>query len=129
MILIADDDAPVMDYYVWALQEAGLKVELVSNCRALLLRLPEAKEVQMVVLDAFLPSGERSESLSEDGEIAHGVTLCGKLRAVYPDLRMVFLTNMRSTHYLDSIPIDVPVYSKTETPPHDFVERVLELLR
>jgi CheY-like chemotaxis protein len=124
-IVLIDDDAIPMNYYVHALRYLGFEVvhflDIEAAKRDILSRVPD-----LVILDIMMPPPVEYEDRDTEGGIFTGLFLVDDLRSHYPALPIIVLTNLSDAHTRGELIRDrLRVIQKNEFPPRDFADEVV----
>jgi CheY-like chemotaxis protein len=131
-ILLIDDDRVPIHYYLRALGEAGHAVEHKRNPDEAIEYLDmKADEVDLIILDVMIPSGKAFATEKTDEGMTSGLFLLKKIRAQWPTLPVLILTNLSPSELGGDklTPLgQVESARKIDTDPFDLVDRVRLLL-
>lgn len=94
-ILFIDDERQRMEPYVWGLEDDHHEVVFQDKVDSALETLHDPNErFDMAVLDISMPPGTEYEFEETVGGIRTGILLYAKIRSLWPDLKVVALTNV-----------------------------------
>lgn len=134
-VAIIDDEQLVMDAYETALRRREFEVIRFSgeDCvdRAVQYLEADAATVDLAVVDIMMPPGEAFKDFDTDQGMKTGVFLLEMLRAKYPRLPLLVLTNVQNEETLEQVRKVAPgtrVLRKAHCPPFDLVGEVQEQL-
>lgn len=94
MILFVDDEARRVESYQEACEDAKMEVRVLSNVdKAWRFIEKESSQIELVVLDVMMPTGDRYEgSPAALGGIRTGLSFYRDLRNSHPELPIMILT-------------------------------------
>jgi DNA-binding response OmpR family regulator len=96
-----------MEFYVRALRESGFGVEQLDTVEAALKHIAEVQQSpDIYILDIMMPPGN-ALTLEEAGYgLTSGVAIYRRLRAKFPRVPVIVLTNISNPKILDLLPFD-----------------------
>ena len=130
MILFIDDEKRLMDSYVAELRLCGFDVAFESNVDKALRVLEERRaEVELLILDVMMPSGESFSDQAKQG-FRTGVRFYERVRETQRDLPIILLTNFPGADIIRVIEGDphCQVFQKLELLPYELADVVTKTL-
>jgi CheY-like chemotaxis protein len=129
IILIIDDNKYPTIYYVRELEQEGFIVKHVRDPDKAFEFIATTKP-SLVISDIMMPPGERYQDKDKEGGLMTGYFIYSDLRALYPELPIIILTNMMNEKRLAGFPIEnnLKVLKKLECLPDDLLEIVYKMI-
>jgi CheY-like chemotaxis protein len=123
-IVLIDEEAVPMNYYVKALMKSGFEVVQFLDVEQALADV-RARRPDLVILDMMMPPPDAYDEFDTEEGIMTGLFLFRDLRNLYPDLPIVVLTNLSDPSKLSQLSGDpLLVMQKNEATPFDFAAAV-----
>ena len=127
MILIIDDDVFGVSPYKFALEDAGFGVTVVGNPDdALRVLKTNRAEIELIVLDILMPSGQRLSDSETSAGLETGTVLFDLIRREFPSVPVVVFSITNSSGIKADHPTQL-ILHKEDTLPKDLVEIVKSL--
>ena len=127
LVLLVDDDKLPMKFYVKALQQKGFKVkQCLEPDSTLGFVEKKASQIDAIILDIMMPSGEVYKHEDTNEGLKTGVFLLKDIRRYCPSTPIVVLTNVKNPNTLNEFkgkPL-LRVVQKMEYPPFELVDLV-----
>lgn len=130
-ILLVDDDHGPMDYFVEALRHRNFEVKQVDSVDVFFAQFDRARtplDFDLMVVDMMMPRGSRLTSEETDEGHRSGVLMVRAIRAKYPFLPIVVLSNYSEPQVLALLPSDVKFKAKFEISPFEFADFIKTLI-
>lgn len=127
-ILLIDDERFPMDYYVRVLRSRNFEVKLFKESDSAITFIEQKRpQISVVVLDVMMPPGKRYVQEDTEYGLRTGYFLYKDIRAMYPDIPIIFLTNISETEIPDfpnETPNTLKIVHKMDCTPFEFADLV-----
>lgn len=130
-ILIVDDDNLVVKFYTRALEEEGFKVrQTYDPDETLKLIEKEKPDLSAIILDIMMPPGETYSDEDTQEGLRTGTFLYNDLKAYYPNVPVVVLTNVTDQETIRQFPNEprLRIANKLDYTPFELAELTTKMI-
>jgi len=131
-ILLIDDEKLPMDYYIRALKLSNLEVKQFFDPESVVKFIKQKKpHPKAIILDIMMLPGNMYNQEETNNGLRTGILLYKDLRVHYPNIPIVFLTNVSSPD-IPRLPNETEetlvVAQKIDYPPFELVELIKKMI-
>ncbi len=131
-ILLIDDEKLPMDYYIRAFKMKKFEVKQCFDPDSAIEYARQNKpRPKAIILDIMMSPGKKYTNEDTDNGLKTGILLYKDLRDYYPQVPIIFLTNVSSPQIprlASETTETLAVIQKIDYPPFELVERVEEMI-